>query len=92
VKNPSKLVKTTNEIRSKFKSIDEITLANVNSLRYLNAVFTEGLRLWPPGPETMRRETNSQGSYINGDLIPPKVSCLIVAIRFRLGGDRMSEY
>ncbi|KAK5056135.1 hypothetical protein LTR84_012688 [Exophiala bonariae] len=72
VQNPSKLATVTAEIRSKLKSKSDITLANVNSLRYLNAVFTEGLRLWPPGPETLRRITNAQGNIINGDLIPPK--------------------
>ncbi|KAL6240286.1 hypothetical protein RBB50_012792 [Rhinocladiella similis] len=52
VKNPEKLKTLQDEIRSAFESDDRITLANVNSLRYLTAVFSETLRLWPPGPET----------------------------------------
>lgn len=84
MQNPSKLARVTDEIRSKLKSSSDITLANVNSLGYLNAVFAEALRLWPPGPETLRRVTNAQGNVINGDLIPPKVRDSDIAFWFYL--------
>lgn len=43
--NPGKYKKLVHEIRSAFKSEDEITLSRINHLEYLIAVFNEGGRL-----------------------------------------------
>ncbi|KAJ9643654.1 hypothetical protein H2204_001799 [Knufia peltigerae] len=72
VKNPEKMKILRDEIRGTFETDDEITLARVNSLPYLTAVFSETLRLWPPGPETLRRVTNGPGgNIIDGEWVPP---------------------
>jgi cytochrome P450 len=45
LRNPDKYEKLVREIRSAFRSEDDITLLNVNGLEYLNAVFEEGFRM-----------------------------------------------
>ena len=72
LRNKSKVDRLVKEIRSQISSADEITLTNVNALKYLNAVITEAFRLWPPGPETTRRVTNAGGNVIDGEWVPPK--------------------
>ena len=74
LRDQAKMNKLVTEIRTTFMSPDQITLSNVNSLKYQNAVIQEGLRLWPPGPETMRRVTTSNGNAINGEWVPAGVS------------------
>jgi cytochrome P450 len=73
LKDPTRMKRLTDEIRSTFETANDITLAAVNNLRYQNAVFAESLRLWPPGPETLRRVTNPGGNVINGEWVPPNV-------------------
>lgn len=48
LKNPEKLAKLNNEIRSAFKNADEITIVSTNRLTYQAAVVEEGLRIFPP--------------------------------------------
>ncbi|KAF8856647.1 hypothetical protein BDZ45DRAFT_804053 [Acephala macrosclerotiorum] len=62
--------KVDQQIRSAFKSEEEITLTSTNSLKYQNSAISEGLRLFPAGPETTRRVTNKDENMICGDLIP----------------------
>ena len=71
--NPDKLQKLTHEVRAAITSEEDITLANVNGLKYLNAILQEAMRLWPAGPETTRRETDSRGrgQMIQGKWVPP---------------------
>lgn len=45
LKNPDKLEKLTNEIRSAFSSEEEITVTQVDQLKYMLAVFNEGFRM-----------------------------------------------
>lgn len=81
VKNPEKMKILRDEIRGTFETDDEITLARVNSLPYLTAVFSETLRLWPPGPETLRRVTNGPGgNIIDGEWVPPNVSIQVLLL------------
>ncbi|KAH6668829.1 cytochrome P450 [Halenospora varia] len=68
--NRTKLQALTNEIRSTFSTEDGITVMSAQNLKYLNAVISESLRLFPAGPETTRRYTNSGGNVILGELIP----------------------
>ncbi|KAK0121998.1 hypothetical protein ONS95_010266 [Cadophora gregata] len=69
LKNMSKLDILTKEIRSTFKSEDEITMIKTNGLKYQSAVISESMRLFPAGPETTRRITNKGGNVICGEFV-----------------------
>ncbi|KPI45628.1 putative sterigmatocystin biosynthesis monooxygenase stcF [Cyphellophora attinorum] len=70
LRNPRELKILQEEVRSTFNSADDITLARVNALKYQNACISEGLRLWPAGPETTRRTVNKGGKVIAGEHVP----------------------
>ncbi len=70
LRNPEKLRKLQDEIRSGFSTANDVTLAGINALKYSNAVIRETLRLWPPGPETTRRVVNTGGKIISGHYVP----------------------
>ncbi|CAG9938600.1 unnamed protein product [Clonostachys rosea f. rosea IK726] len=72
--NPSIYNRLTEEIRSTFESEDEITLARVNDLQYMHAVFEEGFRMYPPVPTGLPRITPPEGEFIEGYWIPGKTS------------------
>jgi len=69
--NPSKLQTLTEELRTSFGMEADITITRLSSLKYLNAVITEGERLFPAGPETTRRVVGPAGAKICGDFVPP---------------------
>ncbi|KAK4149601.1 hypothetical protein C8A00DRAFT_46804 [Chaetomidium leptoderma] len=68
--NRDKYEKLVGEIRSSFSSEDDITLLAVNGLEYMNAVFEEGFRMYPPVPLALSRRTPPKGEYIEGYWIP----------------------
>lgn len=68
-KHPEKLKRLQNEIRSTFKSQDEITIDAVNNLTYLIACLSEGLRLYPPVPTGFPRKVPPGGDTISGHQI-----------------------
>ncbi|KAL2018184.1 hypothetical protein VTK56DRAFT_1157 [Thermocarpiscus australiensis] len=70
LRNPDKYEKLVKEIRSTFNREEEITLLGVNNLAYMNAVFEEGLRMYPPAPLTLSRRTPPKGEFIDGYWIP----------------------
>ncbi|KAK8084786.1 hypothetical protein PG997_006057 [Apiospora hydei] len=55
LENPETLARLTAEIKSRFKTEDEITIQSTAELPYLNAVVQESLRLCPPGPAVFPR-------------------------------------
>ncbi|KAI1493858.1 cytochrome P450 [Biscogniauxia mediterranea] len=68
--NPAVKEKVTNEVRTAFQSEDRITINSVQSLRYLNAVIEEGLRLFPPVPCGAPRLTPPEGTTAFSEYIP----------------------
>jgi cytochrome P450 len=68
--NPKIFSKLTSEIRDKFSSAQEISLANVNQCKYLHCVLEETLRITPPSPATHPRYTPPEGAEIDGYYIP----------------------
>ena len=56
------------EIRNTFNSYDEITASKAQSLPYLQAVISEGLRIHPPGSHGFPRL--SPGAYVDGYWVP----------------------
>ena len=67
--------KLAHEVRSTFKSEDEITLEAVNKLEYLSACLMEALRRYPPTPAHLPRRTNMD-DYLAGRFVPKEVSIL----------------
>jgi cytochrome P450 len=66
--------KVTNEIRSTFKSIDEIsTGSKLSACSYLRACIDEALRLVPAGPAGSPREVLAGGLRVDGEFIPEGV-------------------
>ena len=74
LKNPDCLAKVTDEVRSAFRSEDEITLISVQRLSYMLDCLTEALRLYPPVPTGMPRATPKGGATIDGFFVPEHVS------------------
>lgn len=71
LRDPDKLQLLVHEIRSTFKSNEDITGRSISRLSYLNAVLHEGLRLCPTIPDGMRREVPKGGAIVAGHFLPP---------------------
>ena len=78
LRTPDALRKVTGEVRSAFKSEDEINFNNTTMrLPYLRACLEEGLRRYPPVPSGLLRWTPPGGpTEIAGRLVPENVSVL----------------
>lgn len=72
--HPEKLQKLQNEVRSRFERSADITIEAVNSMPYLIACLTEGLRMYPPVPLGFPRKVPPGGDTISGHFIPGDVS------------------
>ncbi|KAF2625088.1 cytochrome P450 monooxygenase-like protein [Macroventuria anomochaeta] len=70
LKNQAAYKRLVHEIRSAFKSSDEISIDKVNQLPYLVAVLQEGLRYYPPVPTGFPRIVPGTGQDISGHYIP----------------------
>lgn len=72
--NPRCLEKVTHEIRSSFKSADDITFASVDKLPYLIACLSEALRWYPPIASGLQRLAMEGGTTVAGVFVPEEVS------------------
>ncbi|KAF2273806.1 cytochrome P450 [Westerdykella ornata] len=68
--NPHTLAKAVEEVRSAFTTEEEITLTRTGQLKYLNAVITESLRMFPPFAGVSPRQVPAGGATIAGEFIP----------------------
>uniref|UniRef100_L2GB44 Benzoate 4-monooxygenase cytochrome p450 n=1 Tax=Colletotrichum fructicola (strain Nara gc5) TaxID=1213859 RepID=L2GB44_COLFN len=68
LKNPATYLKLQHEIRSNYSSLNEITAMSAQQLPYLQAVISEGLRMYPPGSQGFPR--TCPGSTIDGHWVP----------------------
>ncbi|KAL8865101.1 MAG: hypothetical protein Q9174_007069, partial [Haloplaca sp. 1 TL-2023] len=66
--NPEPYRKLREEIRSSYKSLDEINAASALRLPYLQAVIAEGLRIYPPGSQGFPRI--SPGMMVDEHFVP----------------------
>lgn len=66
------------EIRTRFASEDEITLAaTLEDLPYMNACLEEGLRMFPPAPIGFLRKIQPEGDVVDGHAVPGGVRLLL---------------
>lgn len=73
--NPPPYAKLVAEIRTTFKSADEIVWGQtLSSCVYLRACLDESLRMTPAGPSELSRTVLSGGMKIDGDFIPEGVT------------------
>lgn len=82
LKNPSTLERLTNDVRTGFPDIGEMTMQKLAKLPYLNACLQEALRMYPPVPGMLTRDMLPGGGIINGYFIPADVSFYIVILSF----------
>ncbi|KAL2010319.1 hypothetical protein VTN00DRAFT_6126 [Thermoascus crustaceus] len=68
LKGPKAYNKLREEIRSHFKSYDDICAVSAQQLPYLQAVIKEGLRIYPPGSQGFPRI--SPGVSVDGYWVP----------------------
>ncbi|KAK3661299.1 hypothetical protein LTR56_000422 [Elasticomyces elasticus] len=77
-RNPDKLKKVQDEVRSAFNCDDEITPKTVNDLTYMLAVLSEGLRIFPPTAFGIPRLiANKAGQEVAGNYVPHKTRVAI---------------
>lgn len=72
--HPEKLATLTSEIRSSFDNAEQITLAALQDLPYLNAVIQEALRLCPAIPWVLPRIVPPGGDTVCATWLPGGVS------------------
>ena len=84
LRTPHALQKLKDEVRSTYKSAEEMTFTNLLRLPYLNAVIEEGLRLCPPNPSGLQHLVPEGGDTACGAWFPGGVS--IVPRRPNLSG------
>ncbi|KAJ9615040.1 hypothetical protein H2200_001114 [Cladophialophora chaetospira] len=72
-RDPEMCQRLTSEIRSSFAKREDMTLARLSELLYLNAVIREGLRILPPAADIFPRIIPPDGEYIMGDFLPAGV-------------------
>ncbi|KAL9583824.1 MAG: hypothetical protein Q9203_004916 [Teloschistes exilis] len=58
------------EIRTSFKSYDEIDATSTAPLKYLDAVIWEGMRIYPPVPLALPRIVPEGGDTVAGEWLP----------------------
>ncbi|KAH7558807.1 hypothetical protein BM1_04944 [Bipolaris maydis] len=70
LQSPAALTKVVTEIRENFTSEEDINIANVAKLDYLDAVIQEGIRMGPPVAVGLPRITRKEGEIICGQYVP----------------------
>ncbi|KAI8933883.1 hypothetical protein NX059_009580 [Plenodomus lindquistii] len=66
--------KLRDEIRGAFTSHEQITITAANKLPYLLACLDEGLRIYPPVPDTLPRNTGARAEVISNHVVPPNTT------------------
>ncbi|EMR71951.1 putative cytochrome p450 protein [Eutypa lata UCREL1] len=79
VQHPEVLHKLENEVRTAFKSEDEINAVSTNKLVYFNACVKEGLRLTPAVPFGHPRTVPPGGDEVCGKRLPGGTKVTIMA-------------
>ena len=70
-RSPDSYKELAAEIRSKFSSLDTVCSGpKLASCQYLEACIQETFRMSPAGPGTLWRETERDGTLVDGELLP----------------------
>ncbi|KAH9884566.1 cytochrome P450 [Xylariomycetidae sp. FL2044] len=69
VKNPDKMARLAQEVRSKFDDPCDITIQSTAGLTYMNACIDEALRLFPPVPVGVPRVVPEPGRMIGSEWV-----------------------
>lgn len=69
--NLNQYSRLNNEIRTKFRSSNELSFSSLAECKYLNACLKEALRVYPPVPIGSPRVVPAGGKLILGKWIPP---------------------
>ncbi|KAJ5917472.1 Averantin hydroxylase [Penicillium verhagenii] len=72
--HPHVMQKLLEEVRTSFAASDEINIARISKLKYINAVIDESFRLYPPAAGSHPRITPPEGAYIMGQWLPGNTS------------------
>ena len=70
LRNPETRDRLTKELRNTFVRDEDITIETLQQLPYLNACIEEGMRLYPPVPTGLPRQTPKGGARICGEYVP----------------------
>ncbi|KAI9116238.1 hypothetical protein K1719_012405 [Acacia pycnantha] len=84
LRNPNKMKKAQEEVRTVFGSKGYLDESEYHHLKYVSAVMKETLRLHPPLPLQLPRE-NSESCEINGYKLPAKTKAEFEYIPFGSG-------
>ncbi|KAF2639182.1 pisatin demethylase [Massarina eburnea CBS 473.64] len=77
LRNPEKLQRLKDEIRSACKSESDLNINVLGPLPYMNACIEEGLRIFPPVPIGLLRKVPKGGSLIDGHIVPGNISVCV---------------
>jgi cytochrome P450 len=75
--NPHALKKLQDEVRSTFKSEDEIGTISVTKLPYMLACLDEALRMYSPTPLGLPRVVPKGGEMVSGRYVPENVGVFL---------------
>jgi cytochrome P450 len=78
LKNPETMKRLTEEVRTRFRSSDEITIQAVSQMPYLTAVINESLRMYPPVASGLVRVVPPEGKHIAGEYVAGGVSSQLI--------------
>jgi hypothetical protein len=74
-KNPTAMKRVQEEVRGRFRESGGINATNTGELKYMAAVLSEIMRLYPPGPNGLARIISSEtGQSVAGHHVPHGVS------------------
>ncbi|EFQ36369.1 cytochrome P450 [Colletotrichum graminicola M1.001] len=77
LKHPGVMEKLVREIRTSFDSEQDITIARMQRLEYLQACINETLRVYPPSVTGFQRVTPPEGAEICGRFVPGGTSVYV---------------